>query len=162
MALLDIHTYPDPILARKAEPLTQFGAAEQQFFEDLIETMWVEDGVGLAAPQVGVSKRVFVAVPTQKKGEEIIMVNPEILQEEGRVLGPEGCLSLPGISADVPRARKIRLRYQDRTGKVHEVDIKDFFARVVQHENDHLDGKLFIDRLGFDQRQKLLNRYQAV
>ncbi len=162
MALLKIKTYPDPVLALQAGPVTDFGPQAQKFFEDLIETMWLEDGVGLAAPQVGVSQRVFIAVPTMKKGEEHIIVNPEILDLQGRVLGPEGCLSLPGISAEVPRARKIRFRYQDRQGRMFEAEAKDFFARVIQHENDHLDGKLFVDRLSFDERHQLLSLYQSL
>jgi len=162
MAHLKIKTYPDPILALKAQTVQDFGPLTQKFFDDLIETMWVEDGVGLAAPQVGVSQRIFIAVPTMKKGEELIIVNPEILDQQGRVMGPEGCLSLPGISAEVPRAKKIRFRYQDRQGRKFEVEVKDFFARVIQHENDHLDGKLFVDRLSFDERQTLLNLYQSL
>jgi len=162
MALLTIKTYPDPILKKKAELLTAFGSKERQFFDDLIETMWVKDGVGLAAPQVGVSKRVFIAAPTMKKGEEYVIVNPEILEAKGREVGMEGCLSLPGISGEVPRAKKIKLRYQDREGNPHEVELKDFFARVIQHEMDHLDGILLIDRVDFAQRQALLGQYQTL
>lgn len=160
MALLKIRTYPDPFLKQKSELLTSFGPDEQRLFDDLIETMWVEDGVGLAAPQAGIGKRVLIAAPTMKKGEEFVIVNPEILDAQGRVQGPEGCLSLPGISGEVWRAKKIRFRYQDRTGTPREMEVKDFFARVVQHEMDHLDGILFIDRVDFSQRQQLLTEYQ--
>ena len=160
MAILDIKIYPNPVLNEKSIPVTSFGEEEQAFFDDLIETMWEKDGVGLAAPQVGVSKRVLIAAPTLKKGEEYVVVNPEVLDSRGRELGPEGCLSLPGISGEVPRATKISFRYQDRFGQLHEVDVKDFFARVILHEIDHLDGILFIDRVDFDQRQRLLNLYQ--
>jgi len=162
MALLKVRVYPDPILKKKAEPLTTFGREEQKLFEDMIETMHIEDGVGLAAPQIGISKRILIACPTAKQGEEYVIVNPEILDSKGREVGQEGCLSLPGISGDVARAKKIRLRYQDRFGDVYEKDLKDFFARVIQHEIDHLDGMLLIDRLDFNKRQETLARYQAL
>lgn len=162
MALLEIKTYPDTILAKVAEPVTDFGPKAQSFFDDLIETMWVKDGVGLAAPQVGVSKRVFVAAPTMKKGEEFVIVNPEISDTKGRELGPEGCLSLPGIDGEVARATRLHLKYQDRHGKYHEMDLQDFFARVILHENDHIDGILFIDRVDFEQRQRLLAEYKSL
>ncbi len=162
MALLKVRVYPDPILKLKAEPLTEFGPKEQKLFDDMIDTMHVEDGVGIAAPQIGVSKRIFIACPTVKKGEEYVMVNPEILESSGREIGAEGCLSVPGITGEVARAKKIKLRYQDRHGKSHTVDLKDFFARIIQHEMDHLDGILLIDRLDFNQRQQALAQYQRL
>ena len=162
MALLKVRVYPDPILKKKAEPLSEFGPAEQKFFDDMIETMHVEDGVGLAAPQVGVSKRLLIACPTVKRGEEYVIVNPEILESSGREMGAEGCLSLPGIQGEVARAKKIKLRYQDRTGKVITTELKDFFARIIQHEMDHLDGVLLIDRVDFNQRQEILSQYQVL
>ncbi len=162
MAIIKIRTYPDPVLKKKSEPLTQFGPPEQKLFNDMIETMYVEDGVGLAAPQIGVSKRVLIACPTIKKGEEYVIVNPEILESSGREAGPEGCLSLPGITGEVTRAKKIKLRWQDRTGGVQTAEIKDFFARIVQHEMDHLDGILLIDRVDFNQRQEILAQYQVL
>lgn len=158
--LLPIRTYPDPILKQKAEPVSDFGPATQKFFDDMIHTMHVEDGVGLAAPQVGVSKRVLIACPTAKKGEEHVIVNPEIYETSGSEFGQEGCLSFPGVNAEVLRAKKIKVRYQDRHGKHHDSEITDFFARVIQHEMDHLEGILLIDRIGFNQRQKLLKEYQ--
>ncbi len=161
MALLKIRTYPDPILKKKAEPFEKFGPEEQRLFDDMIETMYVEDGVGLAAPQIGVSKRIFVASPTMKRGEEFVMVNPEILELKGREVGGEGCLSLPGIAGEVPRAKKVRFRFQDRFGNVQEMEVKDLFAKIVQHELDHLDGILLIDRVDFNKRQQLLAQYQA-
>ena len=160
MALLKIVTYPDPVLAKIAEPWTDFSDVQQKFFDDMIHTMYVEDGVGLAAPQVGVSKRVMIVSPKGKKGEELVIVNPEILEMHGREKGPEGCLSFPGISADVFRATKIVIRFQDRTGKTVEGQVKDFFARVIQHELDHLNGVLLVDRVDFNQRQKLLEEYR--
>ena len=162
MALLPIRTYPDPVLNKKATPLTQFGPEEQKLFDDMIETMYVEDGVGLAAPQVGVSKRILIACPTVKQGEEFVIINPEIYASSGTEIGQEGCLSLPGIAGEVARAKKINLRFQDRQGKHHDVEIKDFFARIIQHEIDHLDGILLIDRVDFNKRQELLAQYQRL
>lgn len=162
MAILKIRTYPDPILKKKAEPLMKFGPEEQKLFEDMIETMYLEDGVGLAAPQIGVSKQILVASPTMTPGEEYIFVNPEILEPRGRELGKEGCLSLPGISGEIPRAKKIKFRALDRNGKPLEMEITDFFARIIQHEVDHLNGVLLIDRVDFDKRQELLSGYQRL
>ena len=160
MALLKVRVYPDPILHKKAEPLTEFGDREQKLFDDMIETMFVEDGVGLASPQVGISKRILIAAPSMKKGEEYVIINPEIYEFSGREKGIEGCLSLPGITGEVVRAKKIRLRYQDRFGKRLDMEANDFFARIIQHEMDHLDGILLIDRVDFNQRQELLAQYQ--
>lgn len=162
MALLKVVEYPHPVLQQKALPLHDFGPEMQTFFDDMIDTMYVEDGVGLAAPQVGVSKRILVASPSMKKGEEYVIVNPEIYASAGREAGVEGCLSLPGITGEVMRAKKIRVRFQDRFGKAHDIEAKDFFARIIQHEIDHLDGKLLIDRVDFHQRQELLAQYQRL
>ena len=162
MAVLKIKKYPDPILKKKAEPLTQFGPEEQKLFDNMIDTMYTEDGVGLAAPQVGISKRVLIASPTMTPGEEYVFVNPEVVEAKGRELGLEGCLSLPGISGEIPRAKIIQFRAQDRQGKRVEMTIKDFFARIIQHELDHLNGILLIDRVDFDKRQELLATYQRL
>ena len=160
--LLKIRTFPDPILKVKAVPLTEFGDKEQGLFDDMIETMHVEDGVGLAAPQIGISKQILIACPTAKKGEEHVIVNPTIYESVGQEVGLEGCLSLPGISGEVTRAKKIKLRFQDRHGKHQDVELKDFFARVIQHEMDHLEGVLLIDRLSFHKRQEVLSHYQVL
>lgn len=162
MALLKVRVYPDPVLKLKAQPLSEFGPKEQKLFDDMIETMYVEDGVGLAAPQIGVSKRILIAAPTLKNGEEFVIVNPEIYESSGRQTGPEGCLSFPGISGEVERAKKIRVRFLDRYGTAQDIEAKDFFARIIQHEMDHLDGILLIDRVGFGARQELLAHYKAL
>lgn len=162
MALMKVRVYPDPVLNKKAGRLESFGPKEQKLFDNMIETMYVEEGVGLAAPQVGISKRILIASPTMKQGEEHVMVNPEIYEFHGRELGMEGCLSLPGISGEVYRAKRIRLRYQDRHGNPHDQELKDFFARIIQHEIDHLDGILLTDRLDFDKRQTALAQYKRL
>ncbi len=162
MALLKVRVYPDPVLKKKSEALSQFGSKEQKLFDDMIETMYIEDGVGLAAPQIGTSKRILIASPTMKKGEELVIINPEIYEMNGREVGIEGCLSLPGISGEVARAKRIRVRYQNRRGETQDVEVKDFFARIIQHEVDHLDGILLVDRLDFDKRQQALMDYQRL
>lgn len=162
MPLLKLRTYPDPVLKKKAERVTDFGSETQRIFEDMIETMYVAEGVGLAAPQVGISKRILIASPTMTRGEEYVFVNPEILEAQGREFGLEGCLSLPEISGEIPRAKVIRFRALDREGKTVEMEIKNFFARIIQHEVDHLNGILLIDRVDFDKRQELLATYQRL
>ena len=162
MAILKIKTYPDPILKKVAEPLTKFGSEEQKIFDDMIQTMYESDGVGIAAPQVGISKRILIASPTMTPGEEYVFVNPEIVEQQGRQLSLEGCLSLPGISGEIPRAKTIRFRAFDRKGNSVEMTVKDFFARILQHEIDHLNGVLLIDRVDFDKRKELLAAYQRL
>ena len=159
MSILQIKTYPEPILALKAKPVEVFNKKMQQFLDDMIETMYSDDGVGLAAPQVGVSKQILIASPQNQPGTEIVICNPVIEESKGTQIGPEGCLSFPGIYADVPRAQWIRLRYQDRTGKAIVRELEDFFARIVQHEMDHLNGILLIDRVNLVVREKLLAEY---
>lgn len=162
MAKLKIRTYPDPVLKKKAVPLKEFGAVEQKLFDDMIETMYVADGVGLAAPQVGLSLQIFVACPTMKPGEEYVMVNPVIEHASGEGLLAEGCLSLPGISAEVARATCVTVSYQDRHGKKHRAEVRDFFARVIQHEMDHLNGLLLIDHFSGAKQAELLAQYQKM
>jgi len=162
MAILKVLTYPNPILQKKAETVQKIGPAEQRLIQDMIETMYTDDGVGLAAPQVGVSKRIFVASPTAKPGEEMVFINLKILESSGTQIGPEGCLSLPGISGQVQRAKKIKYEAMDKNGKWIAGEASDFLARIIQHELDHLDGKLLIDRVDFLQRQEILSEYQLI
>lgn len=162
MSILKVLTYPNPILKKKAEPVASIGPAEKRLIRDLIETMYTDDGVGLAAPQVGISKRIFVSSPNGKPGEEMVFVNPKILESSGIQIGPEGCLSLPGISGQVQRAKKIKYETMAEDGSLITAEASDFLARVIQHELDHLDGKLLIDRVDFSQRQEILSEYQLI
>ncbi|HNX69414.1 MAG TPA: peptide deformylase [Candidatus Omnitrophota bacterium] len=162
MAKLKICTYPDLVLARKAAPVVDFGPAMQRLFDEMIETMHVSDGVGLAAPQIGISQRIFVACPTMRRGEAFVMVNAVIEKAAGSATMSEGCLSLPGISAEITRATEIKLLYQDRHGKMFRAVLKDFFARVAQHEMDHLNGKLLIDHFTGAKRKELIERYTVL
>lgn len=162
MARFKIVLFPDPLLKQKSAPLTDFGPKVQELLDAMIETMYGDDGVGLAASQIGVLKRILIASPTMKPGEEWVIINPEIYEARGRIMGSEGCLSFPGINVEVARAKSIRFRYQDRTGEAHDTEASDFFARIVQHEMDHLDGILLTDRVDFEQRHHILAQFQHV
>ncbi len=161
MAKLKIRTYPDPVLKKKAAPATDFGPAMQKLFDDMITTMHASDGVGLAAPQIGISQQIFIACPTLRHGEEHIMVNAVIEKKSGTSVAAEGCLSFPGISGEIVRATQLRLTFQDRYGKKYTVEVEDFFARVIQHEMDHLNGILLIDHFKGAKREKLLAQYES-
>ena len=161
MAKLKIRTYPDPVLKKKTASTTDFGPATQKLFDDMIETMHAADGVGLAAPQIGISQQIFIACPTMRHGEEFVMVNAAIEKKSGTVVAAEGCLSFPGISGEIVRSAKIRLTFQDRRGKKHAIEFEDFFARVIQHELDHLNGILLIDHFKGAKREKLLTQYES-
>lgn len=152
MAVLDVLTYPNPDLKREALPVTDFGEDFQTFVDDLIETMRKSaGGVGIAATQVGELKRVVVVDVSSKKNIKhhgfMVLVNPEITDWKGYASGREGCMSVPDYIGTVIRAKKIHLKAQDRFGEPHEYDMEGYEARAVQHEIDHLDGKLFLDRL---------------
>lgn len=152
--------YPDEPLTRVATPVESFGAKLERLVEDLFETMRAYEGVGLAAPQVGVSKRLFVL--QEPEGEPMCLVNPEIVEREGREEGEEGCLSMPRVYAMVPRATRIGVRAQDVTGESLEFEAQDFLARVIQHELDHLEGVLFPERLDIITRQEKLEEWARV
>ena len=145
--VLDVKKYGDPVLRRKTSlvPREMLEDPEfQKFLDDLVETMQVEDGVGLAAPQVGDSRRVCVAVD----GDEVyVLINPKIRGRSVRLAtDTEGCLSLPGLQADVPRPAKVIVKAQNRRGETIELRARGLFARILQHEIDHLDGVLYVDR----------------
>lgn len=143
MSIRNIVKYPDPILREKAVKVTRFNERLGKLLDDMAETMYDAHGVGLAAPQVGISKRVMVV----DVGEELMeMVNPEIIEKSGEQMEPpEGCLSIPGLLGYVKRANTIRVKGQDRNGNPIEIEAEGFLARAFQHEIDHLDGVLFID-----------------
>ncbi|MBI4971323.1 MAG: peptide deformylase [Candidatus Omnitrophica bacterium] len=157
MSILRVETYPSEILRKVAKPVDEVTPDLVRLIQDMIETMYKEEGVGLAAPQIGVSKRIIIASPQAKPGTEKVYLNPEITKKEGKTLGLEGCLSLPGIAAEVNRATKITFTALDLQGNKITVKAEDFFARIIQHEIDHLDGKLFIDHVAFSERKELLD-----
>ena len=147
---MNMKYYGNPVLRRKAEPVEVFDDALLNFIEGMIDTLYEKNGVGLAAPQVGESRRVVIIDTSfgEKENEIIALVNPEILSSEGECTLEEGCLSIPKVWEEVTRAERIRVRYQDAEGRIHEDDAEGMMARVIQHEVDHLDGILFVDRLG--------------
>jgi peptide deformylase len=157
MAVRPIRIYGDPVLRAKAAEVAAFDDSLRALIQDLYETMKAYNGVGLAAPQVGVSQRIFVVeVPLEEGGSErFAVINPTLDQREGKESGEEGCLSMPGINEDVVRATELRLRGFDEHGKPFERRVEGFLARAIQHEADHLDGVLFTDRLSPLKRQFL-------
>ena len=155
MALLPILEYPDPRLRTKALPVTVFDAALKRRIDDLFETMYAAPGIGLAATQVDWHQRLLVIDVSKDENEREVFINPEILSREGQAAGEEGCLSVPGIYDEVPRAERVRVRFQDAEGQVLERDIDGMLAVCLQHEMDHLDGKLFVDYLSELKRQRI-------
>jgi len=149
MTIRKIHTWPDDVLRRKAAPVEDFGDELQRLIDDMLETMYAAPGVGLAAPQVGISRRLFVIDTSSdtEPGQVVVLANPELFETEGEVVFEEGCLSVPDYSAKVKRARRVAVRGRNRHGHPVEVRGEELLARALQHELDHLDGTLFIDRL---------------
>ena len=146
MAVLQMRVFPDPILRQRARKVTQFDAKLAQLAADMAETMNAHHGVGLAANQVGVLQRMFV-VKMEDWDEALVLVNPEIMRREGLREVEEGCLSLPGYRGMVNRAERIRVRYQDVTGKQQRLRAECMLAQAIEHETDHLNGILYIDHL---------------
>jgi peptide deformylase len=155
MAVRTILEFPDPRLRTRAQPVARFDAALARLIDDLLETMYAAPGIGLAATQVDVHERVVVIDISDERNQPLVLVNPEILTREGEASSEEGCLSVPGIFDDVKRAAKIRARWQTRNGEVSEGDFDGTLAVCIQHEMDHLDGKLFVDYLSDLKRERI-------
>ncbi len=162
--ILRIRKYGDPVLETKAEPVTEFNGELKQLAADMFETMYANKGIGLAAPQVGVSKRL--AVLDHSAGEDesakLVLVNPEILVKEGMQIGEEGCLSIPGFREDVKRAYRVRVRAQDLDGNFFETEGEELLARAIQHEIDHLDGILFLQHLSLLKRDLIKRKIRKL
>lgn len=158
MSTLTILEFPDPRLRTKAEPVRVFDAELKQFVADMFETMYAAHGVGLAATQVNVHQRVLVADMSDERNEPLALINAEILEKDGSQVYQEGCLSFPGIYADVTRALKIKVKAQDADGKAFVLDVEGPLAVCIQHEMDHLAGKVFVDYLSPLKRSMLLKR----
>ena len=150
MSLLDIHVLGSPILRQETERVETITPELRRLVDDMFETMHGASGIGLAAPQVGRRERLAVV---DVDNVSLVVINPEIIKREGKVKGEEGCLSIPEVFADVERSATITLRAQDIDGKVYEVEANDLMARCLQHEVDHLHGKLFLDRLSLLKRR---------
>jgi peptide deformylase len=155
MARLQILEYPDPRLRTKAKPVEVFDDALAKLADDMLETMYAAPGVGLAATQVDVHKRLIVMDISEGKTEPRVYCNPQILAQDGVGITEEGCLSVPGIFDEVKRAATVRARAQDVTGKTFEVDLDGLAAVCLQHEMDHLEGKLFVDYLSDLKRERI-------
>jgi peptide deformylase len=160
MTKLVILEYPDPRLRKTAEPVTEVDDAVRQLADDMLETMYARNGVGLAATQVDVHRRVIVLDVSDTRDQPLLLINPELLKLEGKGPGEEGCLSLPGIYDKLSRATHIRVRALDRHGKSFEMDAEGLLAVCIQHEMDHLQGKLFVDYLSELKRQMIRRRLE--
>ncbi len=147
--ILKVVKYPEPVLSQPGEPVTEFDKELRKFVADMFETMYAEQGIGLAAPQVAVPKRITVVdLSMGKKPEDrLVLINPEIIERDGKQYEEEGCLSFPDIREKIQRAFKVSIRAQDEYGKWFEMDAEELLSRAFQHEIDHLDGVLFITRM---------------
>jgi peptide deformylase len=164
MSIRAVRIYGDPVLRTRAQEVAAFDDELRRLAEDLHETMHAYNGVGLAANQVGVAQRIAVVdVPLDdERRARFTLVNPEILDRSGSETGEEGCLSIPGVYEDVQRALRIRVRARDERGEAYEVEAEGYAARAIQHEIDHLDGVLFVDRLSPLRRQFLRRALDAL
>ncbi|MEK7712490.1 MAG: peptide deformylase [Nitrospirota bacterium] len=164
MALLEIKKYPEKVLKEKTAPVVDINSSIQRLIDDMIETMYAAKGVGLAANQVGVSKRLCVIdiSAADEKTPLIVIINPEIVEKKGSVEDEEGCLSIHEYRAKVKRAEEVLVKGLDRKGKPIEIAGGDLLARALQHEIDHLDGLLFIDRLSPIKREFFKKRYKKI
>ncbi len=156
--------YPDPVLQQPAEPVTEFNDELRALVDDMFESMYAAKGIGLAAPQIGISKRLTVIDLSFKENpeEKIVLINPEIIHRQGRQYEEEGCLSLPDIREKVVRAEKVTVRAQNLDGEWFEIDGDELLARAFQHEIDHLDGVLFIFRISALKRDLVLRRIRKM
>ncbi|ANB16500.1 peptide deformylase [Dokdonella koreensis] len=147
MSLLTILEFPDPRLRTRAQPVTEFGPALKRLVADMFETMYAAPGIGLAATQVDVHRQLLVIDISDTKDQPLVLINPRIVAREGSQTYQEGCLSVPGIYADVDRADRVRVEAQDVDGGALEIEADGLLAVCIQHEMDHLAGKLFVDYL---------------
>jgi len=157
---MKIFKYPDPVLKQECSPVEDFGEDLGRLIDDMLETMYAGGGVGLAAPQVGLTRRLLVADVSRKGDSPVEAVNPRIIFQEGSVAGEEGCLSLPDYREIIRRAKRVRVAAQNRRGEPIEIEAEDFMARCLQHEIDHLDGILCIDRLSRIKKQLFRDWYR--
>lgn len=162
MAILPILTYPDPRLKAMAEPISEVTDEIRQLAEDMAETMYAAPGIGLAANQVGVLKRIFVIdiADDDEPSDLKVFINPELLELDGELVFQEGCLSFPGASEDIKRAATVKVRAQNEKGETFELFAEGLLAVAIQHENDHLNGVLMIDKVGTLKKRKISRQVQ--
>ena len=158
MVVRKILEFPAKILREKASLVMSVDDDLRVLAKDMLDTMYVNNGVGLSANQIGVSKRIAVMNPTGRKSDELVLINPEITDRKGAATAEEGCLSIPGISAEVKRADEIEISFMGLNGKNNQIRLKGLSARILQHELDHSNGLLFINRVGFLKRKSLLKK----
>lgn len=164
MAVLKLYTYPDKVLSAKCEKVDVVDAGVRKLLDDMLETMYADKGVGLAAPQIGITKRIIVI--DDKVDEDgnpgphpMYLVNPEIIEKSAEtIIFNEGCLSVPGQSADVERHKRVKVKYLDYNGKEQVIEAEDYLAVILQHETDHLDGVLYIDHLSRLKRNMIIKK----
>ena len=155
MSRLDILHFPDPRLRRRAEPVAAVDDRVRRLIDDMFETMYEAPGIGLSAPQVNVPERVVTIDLSKDRSEPLCLVNPEIRSADGETETEEGCLSVPGVYEIVKRPERIRVRALDRHGRAREIEAQGMLAVCIQHEIDHLDGRLFVDYLSRLKRQRI-------
>src|SRR5579863_3182242 len=160
MSRLSILEFPDPRLRTRAEPVRVFDAALQELIADMFETMYVAPGIGLAATQVNVHQRLIVIDTSQERNQPQVYINPEILSRDGVEVSEEGCLSVPNVYEEVERAARVRVRARAADGSVFERDLEGLDAVCVQHEMDHLAGKLFVDYLSSLKRERIRRKLE--
>jgi len=160
MARLTILEFPDPRLRTRAEPVRSFDAAVQRLIADMLETMYAAPGIGLAATQVNVHRALLVMDTSQDKSQAQVFINPEILSRDGVEVSEEGCLSVPSVFEEIERAARVRVRAQNPDGGVFERDLEGIDAVCLQHEMDHLAGKLFVDYLSNLRRERIRRKLE--
>jgi len=160
MALLKILEYPDPRLRTKAKPISDFGNDLQTQIDNMFETMYAAPGIGLAATQVNYHHQVFVLDVSEEKDQPFVFINPEIVELRGVEQMEEGCLSFPGVHALIERADSLTIKALDRNGEAFEMDVDGLMAVCIQHELDHLQGKLFVDYLSSLKRQRIRKKLE--
>ncbi|ABK82963.1 peptide deformylase [Campylobacter fetus] len=163
--ILDVITYPDKRLFEKSADVVKFDNELAKFLDDMYDTMIAKNGIGLAAIQVGKPIRVFIINlinedEVQDKNDLLEIINPKFISKDGEIVYQEGCLSVPGYYEDVKRAKDIKIQFQDRFGNLKELEADGLLSVAIQHENDHLDGHLFIEKIGFNKRKKFDKEYK--
>ena len=167
MASREIRTYPDPVLRNKTARVEKIDKSLDQLIEDMVATMHAAPGVGLAANQIGVALQLAVIDLSSRENEEqrhplLVIINPEILSMDGSITEDEGCLSIPDYVEKVKRAARVKVRAQDRTGKLFQIEAEGLLAKALQHEIDHLNGKLFVDHLSPLKKNIFKRRYKKM
>jgi peptide deformylase len=162
MAILDIFQYPHPCLREIAVPVLVFENSIKELASNMLETMYAAPGIGLAATQVNVAKQLLVIDTSKRKNQPFIIINPQVIEKSGEILNEEGCLSFPDIYVNVNRAEQISIKYQDENGKEKHLDADGMLSICIQHEMDHLQGKVFVDYLSSLKRNRIRKQLEKI